>query len=337
MKFGMLTHISRSGSTLLARMLDDFEHICVTTEAELPLELFGVKAYTPIHFATENAIVSYFDLLLSKTRVITWKLSKESLLSRCELQGYPISGPAFVKILLSLYGETYKPKAKMVIYKACPFMPWHIPESIEHFPDAKFLHIIRDPRAVFHSQLNSLDPFTGKPFSKSALKTAMDWEKATSLDKSFIKSHIFEIKYESLLSEPEIILHGLIQYLGIENQTKTGNSSSFASRMEEADKNLHAGISSEPDPEKISVWEKTLSKKNIVLLETFFGDRLLEKGYEKSAAAINHPVFYRNYVFFGIRFQIVKYFVKRIARVIKASLSNPMYLLRKTILKIHNG
>ncbi len=333
----MLTHISRSGSTLLARMLDDFDAICVTTEAELPLELFGVKSYTPIHFSTANDIENYLENVLLKRRVKTWKLAKDSLLSRCDQNGYPISGPTFVRILLSLYGETYKPKANLVIYKACPFMPWHIPESIEHFPDAKFLHIIRDPRAVFHSQMNSLDPFTGKPFSTSALKTAMDWKRATSLDQSFTQSHIFEIKYEQLLSEPEIISKGLLQYLGVESEAKSGSSTSFANRMEQADQNLHSGISREPDPQKIFAWEKSLSKKNIFAIETFLGEHLLERGYENSASSTKHPLMFRYYVFWGSRYQSVNFFIKRVARVLRAGFSNPVYLLRKAILKVNNG
>jgi hypothetical protein len=318
-------------------MLDDFDDICVTTEAELPLELFGVKSYTPIHFSKASDVENYLRNVLSTTRVTTWKLEETHVLHHCNQIGYPISGPRFVEVLLSVYGMTYKPNAQVVIYKACPFMPWHIPESINHFPQAKFLHIIRDPRAVFYSQMKSIDPFTGKPFSRSALKTAMDWKKATSLDPSFVEAYVLEVNYENLLAAPEATLKLMLQYLAIGNETKTQVQGSFASRMEAADQNLHTAITSDPDQEKISAWEQALSEKNVILMETYLSEKLLKKGYEKFAVNIKHPLWYKFYVFFASRFQTIKFFLKRILRVLRAVLSNPTYLMRKSILKVNNG
>ncbi len=334
---GLLTHLSRSGSTLLARMLDDFDDICVTTEAELPLELFGVKSYTPIRFRSEAQIIHYLDDVLSRTRMTSWKLSREKLLQRCTAQGFPLSGPNFIKVLLLLYGQTYKPQAKMVIYKACPLMPWHVSASMKHFPEAKYIHMIRDPRAVFHSQANSLDPVTGKPFSSSALKTAMDWKLAASIDQSSLQTPIHEIKYEDLISETDQVLKGLLRYLDIKDQSKTGSNLSFVSRMDGGDQNLHQEISSEPDTRKALTWQTNLTAKKIELIDTFLADLIPSKGYELFANPGKGQILTKIHIWIGIRYEKSKIFLKRATRVLKSMRSNPLYLFRKSMLKVNHG
>ena len=64
LKLVFLTHLSRSGSTLLARLLDEYDDICVTTEGEIPLELFGVKSYSPITFYSKDDLELYLNNIL---------------------------------------------------------------------------------------------------------------------------------------------------------------------------------------------------------------------------------------------------------------------------------
>lgn len=225
----------------------------------------------------------------------------------------------------------------MVIYKSCPLMPWHISASMKHFPEAKFIHMIRDPRAVFNSQANSLDPATGKPFSSSAIKTAMDWKRAATIDQSSLQTPLHEIKYEDLISEPDGVMRGLLGYLGIENQTKTGSTASFMSRMDNGDQKLHQEITSEPDTGKVFTWQTNLSTKTIGLIDTFLADLIPSKGYELLAKPGKGRFLTKIHIWIGIRYEKSKLFLKRVKRVLKSMRLNPLYLFRKTLLKVNHG
>ena len=74
-----LTHISRSGSTLLSKLLDEYDDICVTTEGEIPLELFGVKSYVPIVFSSQKQLLGYIKIVLIKTRVSSWNIPEKTI------------------------------------------------------------------------------------------------------------------------------------------------------------------------------------------------------------------------------------------------------------------
>ena len=336
-KFGILTYISRSGSTLLSRMLDDYDDVCVTTEGELPLELFGVKSYAPIQFSSTTQIKKYLEQVVPRTRVSSWDLSNAEILERCEKAGYPLSGPSLVKIILAVYRDTYKPQAELIIYKACPLMPWHIQESLAHFPDAQFLHILRDPRAVYNSQMKSLDPFTKKPFANSALKTAIDWKIAAEATERDTSPVVKELKCEALLDDPEPTIQALLQFFQLENKTKSGGGKSFVQRMTRDDQELHQDISLEPNPDKNLVWQTNLSDRDIRLIESYLTPLLVEKGYSLFSSVNTSNPIHRLDLFLSIQKQKILRITKRLYRVIGNVISNPMYQFQKFKLKIKNG
>ena len=332
-KIGILTHLSRSGSTLLARMLDDYDDICVTTEGEFPLELFGVKSYAPILFQDHNQIQAYLDTVLKQTRVASWKLSDATILESCQSMGYPISGPALVQSILAVYRNMYKPKAKIVIYKACPFMPWHISESMQHFPEVKFLHLLRDPRAVYHSQKNSIDPFTQKPYSNSALKTALDWKKATDL--ALVDAATMEMRFENLVDDPTPIIKSILQFLALENEAKSHNEIPFMGRMEQVDQELHQEINLAPDPKKNLAWQTSLSARELKVIDSLLHKRMIDNGYTPSVSSPSS--FFQVYLFMGILRESFITLLRRSRRFSKQMLSNPQHLTRKIKLKMRHG
>ena len=279
--------------------------------------------------------MEYLEKVIYRRRVASWKLSSETILQNCQLAGYPLSGPALVKIFLSVYRETYKPAAKMVIYKACPFMPWHIPESIKFFSEVKFLHLLRDPRAVLHSQLTSIDPFTQKPYSNSALKTALDWKKAAELTE--IDSNILEVRFENLLDKPDQTVQGIFQFLELEDASKSDSGEAFINRMEQVDQELHQEITLAPNPEKNMAWQENLSSRDILLTETFLNTLMGEKGYPLVLMKNSNPIFIKILISGGICKQMGVKILRRTQRVFRLLLSSPMYLIRKIKLKIFHG
>ena len=334
---GFLTHLSRSGSTLLARLLDEYNDICVTTEGEFPLELLGVKAYAPIQFPDNMTVSDYLTHVLAHTRVSSWELSDQAILTACNAHGFPISGPELVTLILKVYRDTYKPEAGMVIYKACPFMPWHIPASLPRFPEAAYIHLLRDPRAVFHSQLKSLDPFTGKPYSTSAMRTAMDWKKAAQLCDPGCNERSTEVKFETLADNPAGVLDDVLSFLKIQDRSRTAGEHAFTERMSPEDKRLHQEINHEPDPNKNLAWESTLTERDIHIIEHFLRDEMKQKGYSRSKSESDAGLLFAMYLKLSLLKEYVGILLRRSNRVIRAALKNPHNLLRKFSLKTRHA
>jgi len=330
LEFGILTHLSRSGSTLLSRMLDEYGDICVTTESELPLELFGVKSYAPMTFQNAREVEDYLAHTLQTTRIASWKLSTESILEHCESSSYPLSGPDLVRILLTTYRDTHKPEAGLVIYKACPFMPWHIQESLKHFEDVTFLHLLRDPRAVYHSQKHSIDPFTGQAYSSSCLRTAMDWKKAAEVED--LGTRLLEIRFEDLTGEPEATMAKILDHLGCSTASRSRGTSSFVERLEKRDQELHKDIADKPDPEKNMSWKVNLTPAEVSLIDSFLKNEMALKGYHPDQRS-DSPVM-KLKITHGLLHEKVNTLLRRSTRAFRQLVSNPGHLLRRIRLKL---
>ncbi|GAN31521.1 sulfotransferase [Candidatus Brocadia sinica JPN1] len=81
------------------------------------------------------------------------------------------------------------------------------------FPDAKFIHIVRDGRDVFDSwrKMNS--------FNDNVAAAALDWRyKLFRIEKSFKKipeENKITIRYEDLLENPENTIKSICSVIGI--------------------------------------------------------------------------------------------------------------------------
>ncbi len=86
----------------------------------------------------------------------------------------------------------------------------NIPELVELFPQAKFIHIIRDPRDFALSVKNRA--------GKDPLRAAALWESSVrrckrDLEELLPSDRFIEIFYESLLQEPERVMKGVSSFL----------------------------------------------------------------------------------------------------------------------------
>ncbi len=332
-----LTYLSRSGSTLLSGLLDNFNDVCVTTEGELPLELFGVKSYSPIQFNSGKEIEKYLNILENTTKLVTWRIDFDTILKLCKNYSFPITGVKFVKLLLTDYLRAHNPNAKYVIYKASPLMPWHIKEAQSHFPNARYIHLIRDPRAVYNSQKSSINPYTKKRYSDSPILSAIEWKKAIESCGSQTNPNVFIIKYEDLLQETDKTLYRIIDYLGVSNRLKKSGISLFAERIPDVEKELHNMITQTQDKNKIFVWKTSLSEKEKMYIDILLGDLLDIENYERVYSGSDLKwyleiifIIEKGYIVFNI-------FLRRLRRLIAGIFTYPLYSLTKIKLKIFSS
>ena len=271
-----------------------------------------------------------------KTRVSSWNIPEKTILNLSSQKNFPMQGTELVTILLSAYRNIYKPKAKLIIYKACPFMPWHINESISHSPEIKYIHIIRDPRAVYSSQKKSIDPFSGKPYSSSPLKTAMEWKKAVTSFSQHKRENTIQVKFEDLVQNSIKTLNTIIKSLHVSNKKELQDVILFKDRMESVDREFHRQINEKPNPSKIEAWKNSLSEKEIKKIEYYLNKLLSIENYKNIYSIDQISNFDAISIKLNGKTQSLLLLLKRIKRLFIRLIINPKYLLTQIKLKFND-
>jgi hypothetical protein len=141
------------------------------------------------------------------------------------------------------------------------------------FPDARYIHICRDPRDVAKSVTGfgwSGNVYYGADFW---LASEVSWETfaSTADPKRFL-----EIRYEDLVLEPESHLRRVCDFLGI----------GFDEAMLEYSK---TSTYSKPDPKLLQRWRTSLTRRQIALVEYKCGALMEKRGYSRDCEARQTP------------------------------------------------
>ena len=115
---------------------------------------------------------------------------------------------------------------------------------MEVFPDAKFVHIARDPRAIYSSTYRTWQKLADSYglqnadqmdawLDESLLQTFEEMYRCYEEDRALIpEGHLVEVTFEELVAEPEDQLKSIYRTLGLGDFEQIKEA--FASRLEEA-------------------------------------------------------------------------------------------------------
>lgn len=281
LRYGFITYVSRSGSTLLSRLLNQHPEICVCTEAHLPKELFRIGPYGGLSFPTAESLADYLRRIGTYSKLESWELDLDQLVASAAEQGWPLSGDELLRLLLRVYKEKHAPGADIVLYKGPPAMPWDMPSVVRAFSNFACIHLIRDPRAVHASQRKAINPYSGRPFVSDSFETARQWRSAMLASSRVPAQRFREIRYEDLVANPDATLEELCRYLDVAFEARFFRDASkdFSSRLPKAEGMLHSRIDAPPDRSRIEAWRANLDSRDICRLEAILRAEMIDKGY----------------------------------------------------------
>ena len=157
-------------------------------------------------------------------------------------------------------------------------------------PDARFVHIIRDGRDVALSMHR--EQFI-RPFSwdkdKSLLVAALHWRWKVALglrQSDAIGSDYVEVRFESLIDQPQQVLSRISQFVGCELDYRRIQEGAVGAVKDTNSTFKSAGQTRAANP--VGRWRAVLSRDQIACLESCIRDLLEQLGYElmlPSAAA----------------------------------------------------
>lgn len=267
-----LTYIARSGSTLLAKELDKYKSIGVTIEEDIP---DGLLEGEEVLIKNLYELDIYLDKLFSKPKFQFWNIDREKLRAELQKEDYPIDIGVILKKLYKFYFSDNK--YEVGIHKKGRYY-LKIDELLKCFPDAKFIHLKRDPRGLYNSQKKSRDSRTGKLMSSNVVAFALGYRKMYNILKSFESSaYVYSLRYEDLIDNVEREMNIILDFLDIKNREK-GNIK-YYNKIPNPQKELHDNVQKPPLKERKSGWEKELSAFDIAVLESCLKKEIRKEGY----------------------------------------------------------
>ena len=151
------------------------------------------------------------------------------------------------------------------------------------FPEAKFIHLVRDGRDVVLSQ-------KAIEWSSNNLpKLILDWQWKTTIAHkvgSVLGDDFLEIRYEDLVRQPEENLRRICGFLDEAYEPAMLNYSEEAGKeVPETSLKWHRNSIRPPDPSLIGKWKTEMSTSERIIFEQLAGETLDLFGYEREHLA----------------------------------------------------
>ncbi|MDY6861610.1 MAG: sulfotransferase [Thermodesulfobacteriota bacterium] len=267
-----LTYLNRSGSTYLAKLLDEYSDIGVTPEARLPDGII----YSQFSLKASEDIEKILNKLYSDEKFLAWNIDRSVLEKKISTLEFPVAFNQFLGIILKEYFKNTN--TKIFIYKSGHYIK-HIETIRTLLPDAKFIFILRDIRACYNSQKISMDSRTKKPMETTPFFAAMSFiEVSKILDKYAQAKWMHIVKYEDLIIDENREINKLLSFLETGKRKSEGINNYF-NQISKSQRHLHKNLNLEPLKERIDAWRYELSKAEILILQRIAGDILSKYGY----------------------------------------------------------
>lgn len=154
------------------------------------------------------------------------------------------------------------------IAERTPLHVFHLDLIAAIYPDARFVHIVRDGRDVARS-------IAAQDWGPHSIEeAAAEWRSAilaargTGLPESVYR----EVRYEELLREPAAVVSGLYEWLGL-----PATDDVVAEAVSEA--GIGANLGGAPSGISVAKWRETYSEADLATFDRVAGDVLRELGY----------------------------------------------------------
>jgi hypothetical protein len=239
--------VSRSGTTLMRRTLNSSDEIAIASENHFlghviasegvrhRLRQFGdlsddanVRRLVDYLYSDAFKSSSKYRDMSTLWRWLTRRVPREELLGR--LLESDRSERALFRAILQLYAEH---KGKRVMGEKTPAHVRYVPTLMEWFPEGRVIHMLRDPRGIFVSELRRRSkqalstPYKQLRRFKLAFKlfillqiTVLWYESVYRYRRSKrqFPNNYYLLRFEDLVRDPEMHIRQVCEFAGVEYQ-----------------------------------------------------------------------------------------------------------------------
>ncbi len=274
----------RSGTTLLQNILDSNEHVLMPIESRLIIYL-KQKYFTKTKWTRTDVLAFIDDIYLDKNFRTSWNINKELLQER--FSSVPLSKLNFnllCKLIYLSYQSPYEKGALLLLGDKNPIYSVFVKDILEIFPEATFIHLVRDYRDNVLSNVNVIK-------TESIPIASHGWVAYNQEIEKVKKKHptiFLTIRYEDLVAFPEQNIKKICHFLSLEYTPKMLEFNKVIEKKIESEKfkstkvmtDFHPNLIKPINTNHIKKWEIAFTKKEVELIEYIAGDYGKLYGYE---------------------------------------------------------
>jgi hypothetical protein len=268
-----LVGFPRSGTTLLTSLLNSHTKICGTPETQFFTQFLRTKSFRTTGYTSQELINHY-----NNTRLRDLGITENEVLNIANISRE--SAIIFYDKLLQTYADQ-KSSCSIIVEKS-PEHFKHIDLIKKHFPDAKLVAIVRDPRAAISSLVKT-------PWNKRSLKSAsLEYEYQThELEK--YANDIFLVRYEDLIEKTKQTLESLCHYIGVLFETGMVENSGESQIVPKREEQWKRNSKEPPNSKSLDKWKTDIRTEDIQFIERHNNYSLLRYNYPLTTCARPTP------------------------------------------------
>jgi hypothetical protein len=262
----------RSGTTMLGDRLGNLSGAVVTPESQ-----FKTDAY---NFFNQDNVALAFEAIENNFRYKTWDLGAVHL---------PASVNSYRQLLIFLVMEFSKKtnQGQAIWIDHTPTNTFYWPQLSAIFPDAKFIHIVRDGRAVASSLLS-----IGWG-ARTIIDAARQWMMHTSVGLALSLNQptiCITVRFEDLVAGNLAEWQRLLDFINAADPADVNDllRASGGHWVPLYTKGQHKFVGFELMSDRIDAWRAKLTKRDVEIFESLAGGLLAALDYEINDETINN-------------------------------------------------
>jgi hypothetical protein len=275
--FPFIVACGRSGTTLVQAMLNAHPEMAIPPEAH-----FLLPVRDRVTRRGGGVDLEGFVAILDRNRSFAlWNVSAEEV-QRALARTRPRDYPGAVRTLYAAYARRHD---KGRYGDKTPKHVLNLPYLAEAFPEARFIHLVRDGRDVTCSFMaRGIGPRDG-------VEGALRWKRAVATGRRdgarLGPDRYLEVRYEDLVADPEGHIKGIAEFIELDYDEVMLEYRGQVDGMLPNPylKDLHENVY-RPPTEHLRDWRREMDPVEVAMFEVLAGDLLSELGYER---AVPHP------------------------------------------------
>ena len=272
--FAFVVGSGRSGTTLLRSMLHSHPVLAVARESSfIPRTAARRRRYQTDHGFDHEAFAA--DVCRLKTAREALGIDRRTLVALLEADP-----PAdYADAVRSVYRWFAEHHDKQYGAEKTPDYVTHVELLAELFPEARFVHLVRDGRDVAAA-------YRDANFGPSQVtETAFHWRRQVTAGRragaKLGPSRYLEVRYEDLLDDPQSALSATCDFLGLEFDEAMLRyfEKPVADLGSDRAHHTHVGL---PPTRGLRDWRRELTPAEVASFEAVAGTLLTDLGYERA-------------------------------------------------------
>jgi Sulfotransferase family len=261
----------RSGTTMLGAMLGAHSDCIATPETQFIEHQFAEHRFDPGALDPRETLA---QIMADRRYRLLWQFPID--LGSVGLEQVGTTYPRVLSWLVQAYARNQGKEASVWID--------HTPTNFRRaltllrlFPEARFIHLVRDGRAVAASLL----PLDWGP--NNALHAAEFWMGRCALglaaESQLGSERVLRVRFEDLVSNPEFVLQQIATFADVDYQSAMAGAAGL--RPGRYHQQQHHLVGQPPDQSRLDRWRRSLSARELEIFEAEAGDFLSILGYEQ--------------------------------------------------------